>query len=429
MVRMSKNSKKKCKVEDFLEYFNNVEEDLEFLEQFWGIKATTQDIKKVNEFKKIMKLRAEKFSPTEISQKVDTPKGTFKKWIYGSSRPGIIRLLEDYIRLGTPEDGKWLSVNSSRGGIYTGPWIKVPKEIEDYEDVLYVINQLSVLQETYNLADYFDLDRKFLEEKKQLLFAYFLGVFVGDASKKEIKRKRRISRRANLTLSKRYQSNKRLGKFFKLCLNSFGLKIERIKDMPAGRENPHPFFRWSSQSSILIQWIYKVCLGLQERELTTYDPIKADWILDSSKEFKIWFIQGLGDSDGFIDLSCVQAGILTGPNTELVEKIFNTLNVNTTKKYFQSSDIWSLMLKIKDAHSLPVFNPFVRSYRFKLLNKVKNADIIRKHWPEWLLKKIDRHLENGLLGTEVVRRILDEEKILIRAQNVNDRVRKGKVEA
>ena len=93
------------------------------------------------------------------------------------------------------------------------------------------------------------------------------------------------------------------------------------------------------------------------------------------------FLQGLADSDGFVDLQAQQVGIITQPNTDLIKRIFESLGVNPKKRIF-GGRLEALMVNIRDAYKLPIFNPLVRSYRFKLLEKLIKAKRIRGHWPK-----------------------------------------------
>ena len=55
--------------------------------------------------------------------------------------------------------------------------------------------------------------------------------------------------------------------------------MHRIEDFPRPKNKPHGFYTWVSQASPLIDWLFNVALGLKDGELTTYDPIRADWML------------------------------------------------------------------------------------------------------------------------------------------------------
>ncbi|MFC1697066.1 hypothetical protein ACFL1H_01925 [Nanoarchaeota archaeon] len=355
-------------------------------------------------------------NPNSVIIKKFERKYRIKHWIYSGCKPFIIELFYHFINLDNPGSNlQWISINSTRGGKFIGPWIKVPKKVKNYIDIKNVMIQLLKINNINEINSN-------IEEK----FAYLLGFIGGDASKFGIKRKNRITRRIHIRLTKLHITNKNLGDYISNCMKLFGINMNRRKDCPAGKRNPHPFYTWISQSSMIFQWLYDVCLGLKNNELTTYHPIRADWILKSPKYFKIAFIQGLGDSDGFNDFSAIQTGILTGPNTELVKKIFDYLNVHSCKRYFQQSNLWSLMISIDDAYRLPVFNPEVKFYRYVQLEKLYKAERISGHWPTWLKEKVKKYYLKGLKGTELVKKLLDEDKIIIRQKGIKNVIKKLK---
>lgn len=328
----------------------------------------------------------------------------------------------EFFGIGNVKDSKWVAINSSRGGILKEPWVLVPNELKGFENVLKIINNIQPIIVKERL-DRFGLTKYDIRSLRLKLFAYFLGVLIGDASKLADKRKFGTTRRVGLSLTKRYMSNENFGEFVCLCANSLGLRMRRIKDTPKGKRNSHPFYRWSSQSSMLIQWVFNVCLGLNDNQLTTYDSVNSEWVLKSPKDFQIWFIQGIADSDGFIDLQASQAGIITQPNTELIKHVLENLGVNSKKRIFDGR-LEGLMISLEDAYKLPIFNPFVKSYRFKLLEKLVKARRIKGHWPVWLSEKINSYLKDGLRGTQIVEKILNEFDIAIRTKQIYKRTKR-----
>jgi hypothetical protein len=401
-----------------LDYLEKNKGSLDFIEYFYGIHKSKNDLEEINNFIEALKHRKDGKTNQEISVILNIPKTKVNRWISERKFPNLIWFLKFFLKMGLPEKNtKWLSINSTKGGIFTGPWIEVPDKISDFRDLIKVINQLKPLPEFY------DKIRDFKEYNKLTarinLFAFVLGVLIGDSSKHAIKRKRRVTRRITLRLSKRYKSNERFGEFTSMCINSMGLRMKRRKDCPAGRSNPYPFYTWASQSSPLIQWVFNVCLGMKDHELTTYDSIKSDWIQYTPREFKAFFLQGLAESDGFIDFSSCQAGIITNPNTDFIKKLLDSLDMTSAKRFFSASRLWSLMININDSYRLPLFNPVIQSYRYKKMEKLYKAERVSGHWPEWLRNEINFYIKKGLSGTELVEKIIDKHNILVRAQRVN----------
>lgn len=325
----------------------------------------------------------------------------------------------EFFGIGDVKKIEWASINSSRGGILKEPWVIVPKKINRYKDVLKVLDHIKPIIVTDRL-ERFNLSEDSLKNLKPNLFAYFLGILIGDSSKNLERRQFGMTGRAQLSLTKRHNSNETLGEFVCLCANSLGLKMNRIKDTPKGKMNRYPFFRWSSQSTQLLSWVFNVCLGLEDKQVTTYDPVKINWIIKTPVGFKIWFLQGLADSDGYVDIGVSQVGIITEPNTAIVEEILHSLKIHTTRKYLDRT-LGTVMISVKDAFKLPIFNPYVRSYRHERVEKIAKAERIKGHWPKWLVDKVELYLKSGLSETQVIMRILDEFDVFIRRKNVHKR--------
>jgi len=415
---MRQTSVKFCN--NFLEYIINFSER-GFVNNFYGIKLKEKDEIDLKKFVFLIQLKTRGYSLSQISKIFGEPKRRIENWLFNKNLPPIIRLMETAIKLQIPKTGtKLLSINSTRGGVFSGPWITVPEKIKKYEDVDYVFKQLPIFRTAYKIANMFDL--KNLVDFRCFLFAYFLGILVGDASKMLDKRRLNTTRRIGLSLTKRYPSNEKLGDFTCLCINSLGLRMKRIKDGQKGKLNIYPFYRWASQSSMFFEWIFNVCLGLKDTQLTTYNPIKAKWLSKTPRNFKIWFLQGLADSDGFVDLNAQQVGIITQPNTKLIKSLFEDLEIKSKKRIFDKR-LEGLMISLQDAYKLPIFNAFVKSYRFQLLEKLVNAKRIQDHWPKWLSDKVNSYLKDGLSGTTVAKKILNEFNIAIRTKQI---YRRGK---
>ena len=307
------------------------------------------------------------------------------------------------------------SINSTRGGKFIGPWIEVPEKIKNYNDIKSVLKQLEHLPEAYERAKFFWM--KNLNKIKSQMFAYFLGVMVADASKHGIKRKSRITRRVGLTLTKRHSSNERFGEFVSLCANCLRLRMNRIKDMPKGKRNTHSFFRWNSQSSPLLEWMFTKCLGLSTDYLTTYNSINANWLYKTPKKFKTWFLQGVSDSDGYVDFNSFQVGIISQPNTTLIKNILESLGIESSIRIFRD-DLEAVVTSVENAYKIPLFNPIVKSYRYLQMKKLATAEKLHWHMSEELNNKIRNYLSSGIRGTTLVKKILETENIRVRTKAI-----------
>jgi len=389
-----------------------------FLQRFWNINEKKDDIKILNRFSECIRLRNnELLGPRNISRVTGTSRNTIGSWFYNDHLPRIVRLLQSSLILANlPENWKWIPLNINTGESYKGPWILVPEKIDSYEDILNVIKQLPMLPMTFEAIEQFNI-KKEVKEVRPLLFAYLLGAMIGDCGKSSRKQKRQNTRVIKLGLTRRYESNLRFGNFVSLCANSLGLRMSRKKDqLRLNARSKHGLFYWVSQHSMFIEWIFKMCLGLREGQTTTYNQVKMEWLLKTTRDFRIWFLQGLADSDGYVEIGGRKVGIISSPNEKLIQEIIQSLGVNSYLDYFK--DTVGVIVKDSDAYLLPIFSPFVSSYRYEKLKKINNSTRLKGHWPLWLKKKVMTFIRNGLKGYQIVERILEEDGILIHGDSV-----------
>jgi len=424
--RGSKNIKMDNKVSS-LDIQELSQDKLEFLNKFWGISWRDKDIQKFKGYLNTKRLNGSGKKIREISKLLNLPEGTISKWIYRTNLPLIVRLAEVYSKFENLRGYNLLSLNSTRGGLFTGPWIKVSNKINRYEDILQVTSQIPLLPDTYKKAEKFSVSKNFLENNKDLFFAYLLGIMIGDAGKHGFKRSNRFIRRISLKLSKKYESNKRLGEFVGLCVNALGMKYSQCRDVPPSKKNKFYFYSWNSQSSLLISWIMEACFGLGIKDRTSYNPIKAEWILNSPKKFKVWFLQGVADSDGYIDINTFQAGIVSKPNIRFIQKVLDSLNIDSKRGYLHKGSLFFIRFNLRDAYKLPIFNPYVKLYRYNLMEKLINSEKFNSHWPKWLGDEVDNYIREGFSSTKIMHLILNKYNIAVRAGGIGKRIRKFKM--
>ena len=380
--------------------------DLSFLNTFWGTEFSVGEKEKLAKFLEAHKLKSTGLSNRKISEKINISRSTLDKWIYAESIPYIAHYLRYYHKNKTKN--KILSLNSTRGGILIGPWIKVPAKISRYQDIVKVIKQINK------------------EETPIQELAYILGVMVGDASKHGIKRKNRIARRIQLRLTTRHDSNERFGEYVADCLRKLKVKTNRTKNCPAGKRNTHDFYAWHSQCSMFIDWMFKVCLGLDNDKLTSYDKININWILNTPRAFRISFLQGVADSDGYIDITEYRAGIVTKVKAYIFKEILKSLGVKSKVGFLHKKTLQQVKTRLEEAVRLPLFNPEVNSYRYQLMKKVTKAKKLKHHWPRWFGNEIDKYLKEGLSSTKIIKRVLKRHNTIIRQGGIYKRSQKLK---
>ncbi|TMP99428.1 MAG: hypothetical protein E6K99_04945 [Thaumarchaeota archaeon] len=126
-------------------------------------------------------------------------------------------------------------------------------------------------------------------------------------------------------------SNFRVLKYVQLGLQTIGIQSHQIEahQLPNGYE----VVRWNSETSNLITWIIRTCLGLKLGERTSRVPVDIPWIDSCPRDFIVAFLQGLAESDGHVDKTRNYAEISSVPNSEfyrrLIEKLGYTAKVYT----------------------------------------------------------------------------------------------------
>lgn len=83
-----------------------------------------------------------------------------------------------------------------------------------------------------------------------------------------------------------------------------------------------------------------------------------------SRRFRIGFLQGLADSDGYVHLQDQEVHLIVSPNKINVAGLLRSLHVPFSSCVRKGLDV--LRLKVKEAALIPIFSPHVGSYRFKL---------------------------------------------------------------
>jgi transcriptional regulator with XRE-family HTH domain len=395
-----------------------------FLQYFFGIKFNSRDSKKAKLYFTALSFKEKGFSSKEIANKLNISKSTVAKWFWTNTIPFEARLYKNFQKLGKPEKNhKWLSINATRGGFLIGPWIQVPKKINSFENIKFVLNQITHLTSSTDLIKLFNLENNELNSIKYSGFYYLLGILLGDGAMCKGNSKRFITRRITLNMTKKYKTNKRICQFTQLCCNLIGLRMKRTKDDSPSKKNKHYFYRWQGQCSQLVNWISSICFELKKDEVKTYSPIKAEWILNSPKKLQISFLQGVADSDGYIDLGTLQAGLISKSSIETIEKILNNLTIHNCRKYQDHGKLAVTMINFKDAYSLPLFNPYIKSYRYKLLEQLNNATRLQHQMPIKLSQEVNKNLITGATSIDIVKMLLNKYNLLVREGSIQKRIR------
>jgi hypothetical protein len=202
-----------------------------FTKFFWkACEASKKENSQYRKFVTALKLADNGHTTTEISEVVKAPKSTVYTWIRMRQMPKLGHFLKAFMQLGEPALNQvWLTIECTHGhGVPLGPFIQVPTEVKLWSDVERVINQLRPLQV---LAIQFD---------RHYLFGFLLGMIIGDAAKSK---QGSGHRHIGLVLSKKYETNLKIGDFTCLCANAAGLRMHRTEDLARPPKKPHGFFQ------------------------------------------------------------------------------------------------------------------------------------------------------------------------------------------
>lgn len=365
---------------------------MSFTRGFWGqAEPLKSDLRQYSMFVETKKL-GETHQVREIATKLSISRSTVYSWLVGGKMPNLGYFLKAHLELGDPPPGKsWLTVNSSHGhALPLGPWISVPHEISRWTDFLEVINQLRLLNQPAFERVYHA--------------GFFLGMIIGDAAKSK---QGNAHRHVGLVLSKKYGTNLGIGNFTCECAETLGLRMHRISDLPNSWNKPYGFYQWVSQSSLLLDWIFNVGLGLRDDQTTTYDPIDVQWMFGAPARFRTGVIQGLAESDGSVNIASQTVEFWIGPSWNLVSGLLKTFGLRS----FQTRG--ALVLSKNQAvrsFSVPIFSPHLRTVRYQLHVKMASGRHVERgrRLPNNIREAIRQMSSDNLSTPRICERVLDE---------------------
>lgn len=362
-------------------FIKTTENPVRFIKYFW-LDSSKNEIGNFKKFCNFIKLK-DNLKPFKLSREVGKSYPVIYNWGKGKDFPRLVRWLEIFINLGKPKRNfLWLPINLGSSGIPLIPIIQVPKKVNSWKDIETVIIQLNSNEILPTMT-------------KEECFGFVLGMVVGDTSKPKAKRDSLA-----LKLSKKYATNKILGDFFCKCLQKLGLEAHEIKDEVDK-------YRWLSQSSPLLSWVYTLVLGLEKQETTTYDSIKADWILNSPKNFQKRFLQGIFESDGSVSYGgTIDCSVY--PNSELVKKLLATFGI---KSYIILDRKWKKLIinnsDNKKCYDI-LFTPEIKTERYKRLERLVNAKRLKKgdKLPNEVRNEMKELIKSGTNNYKIIKQVL-----------------------
>jgi len=339
-----------------------------FADDFWNPRFDENDVAMYNRFLGILRLSKSGLNGDEIGRTLHM--NNVRKYLDGTKMSFLTLLRAEHERLGRPSTGRrWLPLRLKPRGTPDGTWIQVPVKIGGIGDISSVLDQRDVLESDYlAMSEFGYKSSRELRDEKISLFGFLVGAMIGDAGKHPKGESRFQSKSLSLVLSKRKPNSYRFGQFTTLCAQAaLGLEMHRISDAPVSRYrySDSECFRWISPASPLIGWLSHDCLGLNEGELTTYHPLRMGWLVETPSTFKTGVLQGVLESDGWVDAGNDTACFVSSPNTPLFSSVLGSLGLKHRVDRHKSVDI--IRVPTEEASKLPIFNPRIGSVYFKQL--------------------------------------------------------------
>lgn len=248
---------------------------------------------------------------------------------------------------------------------------------------------------------------------------------MGDAAKSK-SNQGASHRHIGLVLSKKYDTNVQIGEFTSMCARTFGLRMHRTEDLSRPIHKPHGFYEWVSQASPLVDWIYNIAIGLKDGELTTYNAVRADWMLLAPREFRVGLIQGIAESDGSVNIASQNVEFWVDPHRNLLKKLFAMEGLRSFKTREALTITKSQAIA---AFGVPIFNPMLRTVRYQrheLMASARKLDR-KDRIPEDIRKEITSMSQQGLSVPQIIERLAETRKVLISFEAGQRWSRKGRL--
>jgi hypothetical protein len=346
-----------------VEYIVRNGADLSFTRYFWReCESLPIDVSQYSKFVEVVQMYESGVLRSDINLRTGVRPSTIYAWTRVTGVPKLVHFLASLLLLGKPsEERLWLTLEHTHGhAIPIGRFIQVPARVNSWPEVENVIRQTIA-----SIPSIQGFDSRYL-------FGFLLGMIIGDAAKSK---QGRGHRHIGLVLSKKYDTNLRLGDFTCKCAQYFGLRMTRKKDQVKREGKPNGFYEWTSQSSPLIDWIFHVALGLEEGELTTYDPVLLDWAIDSPLEFRTGLIQGIAESDGSVSIASQTVEFWIIPNWDFLIRLLASLGLHG----FRNLEAVSLSKSQAIASfNVPVFSEYLQTVRYQKLKTMATTRRLTK---------------------------------------------------
>jgi hypothetical protein len=310
-------------------------------------KSHTQSLERARLFFQFLEEYTQGGILKSIAKRMKIGKSTVSEWFNGSQLPSYVRMAAEIPSDQPDTSKKWLPLRLNHLTNLPEQFIQVPVTVTLEEDLLSVLRQLQSLL-TPEMRKF---EEKYGREPTPLAFMHLLGLIVSDGG---FDSDSDLSARVVLYASKKYRWSRRLGHAFSYAMGKIGLTVERRADSTKVRDGKViECYVWASQASPLLRWVKEVLLGLKSSHSKKETSIYADWILKIPDDYRIVFLQGLADGDGYASIKAFLVGIATKTNQEFIKRLLSTFNINSNLK--PTKVVINRQEDILRANNLPLF--------------------------------------------------------------------------
>ncbi|MDE1852145.1 MAG: hypothetical protein KGI38_00140 [Thaumarchaeota archaeon] len=360
-------------------------------ENFWKPNYDKNDLAMYNRFLEILRLSKDGLNGEEIGRALHM--NNVRAYLTGRKKSFLTHLRTELDKLGLPApNSQFLPLHLKPRGTPAPDWIEIPKELRGTEDIATTLSQLQPNKGAFEAMSEFGYhSQEELITDRTNMFAFFLGSTIGDCSKPVKGQSRFPSMAIALTLSEAKPNSLRFGQYTALCAQaSTGLMMHRIRD---AETSPYRFtksscLRWLTEASPLWGWVFHDCLGLLDAETTTRDPVRMNWLLAAPTRFKVHLLQGVSESDGWVDPGMDRHCFVSSPNSQLFAAVLASLGV--VPRIDQQPPVEIIRIPTEDAARLELFSPRIHSEYFERLQVMSKATSFppRKAIPSEVVKRI-----------------------------------------
>jgi hypothetical protein len=321
-----------------------------------------KDLRMLERLARVWQLR-QRMSFNEIKQALGPDSGNPGQLVTGyNCRPYLAQMYLNHRKLSGLRTGrKWiLETTPTPTNPYPKAW-RVPAQISSFSDVVDFLSQFRPVANSNPNLSFFGVTSEWVETHRAELFGFLLGFLVGDGGKyyPEYERRSRHNRKsAMITIMSLTDSNLRLLRYVQLALETLGLQSHQVR-------SNRPVIRWNSDSSNIVTWIIRSCIGLSEGERTSTHKVNMEWLLNCPRNLTVAFLQGLSDSDGNVEKHGYYADISSVPNSLFYQELFNKIGIKA--RVHPKKKPQQVRVLLKAAIDMPFFDQTIRSYRYEEL--------------------------------------------------------------